>query len=202
MSIDLSSYSAVETALFVKIECDYYRAAPGDTPTPQTLLFSDYTRPITLNGDVYPGLGKLLGITGTDSSIRTSAKGISVTISGIPDANLYEVINSRFKGSRISVYRLLLDPNTHQPLAIAGNPTGRFFGLINNFGLDEDHDVISGLSSNTITFTCSSQSEILGNKIAGRRTNSADQKTFFPTDISMDRVATLANSNFNFGAEQ
>jgi hypothetical protein len=38
------------------------------------------------------------------------------------------------------------------------------------------------------------------NKIAGRKTNSRDQKTFYPTDLSMDRVTQLANSNYNFGA--
>jgi DNA repair exonuclease SbcCD nuclease subunit len=44
--------------------------------------------------------------------------------------------------------------------------------------------------------------ELLNNKTSGRRTNPGDQKEWYPTDLSMDRVPGLANSNFNFGAPQ
>jgi len=40
----------------------------------------------------------------------------------------------------------------------------------------------------------------LSNKVSGRRTNPIDQKELYPTDPSMDRVVSLASSNFNFGA--
>jgi hypothetical protein len=37
-------------------------------------------------------------------------------------------------------------------------------------------------------------------RVTGRRTNPDDQKKFYPTDVSMDRVPTLVDANFNFGA--
>jgi hypothetical protein len=53
----------------------------------------------------------------------------------------------------------------------------------------------------SLTLTCTNVVELLNNKVAGRRTNPIDQKSFYPTDISFDRVFALANSNFNFGAK-
>ena len=46
----------------------------------------------------------------------------------------------------------------------------------------------------------SSVVELLNNKVSGRQTNPRDQKLYYPTDLSMDRVPALAKSNFNFGA--
>jgi hypothetical protein len=42
--------------------------------------------------------------------------------------------------------------------------------------------------------------EQLSKKISGRRTSSEDMKKFYPGDLSMDRVSSLARTNFNFGA--
>ena len=46
---------------------------------------------------------------------------------------------------------------------------------------------------------CASVNAILERRIAGRRTNSTDQKFFYPTDIGMDRVAVISNTAFDFG---
>jgi hypothetical protein len=51
-----------------------------------------------------------------------------------------------------------------------------------------------------LTLTAVSFIEQLKGKISGRKTNPVDQLRFYPTDHSMDRVPTIANSNFNFGA--
>jgi hypothetical protein len=52
----------------------------------------------------------------------------------------------------------------------------------------------------SLTLTCTSVVGLLNNKITGRRTNPTDQELFYPGDKSMDRVPSLAKSNFNFGA--
>jgi hypothetical protein len=52
----------------------------------------------------------------------------------------------------------------------------------------------------TISFQCSTLIDLMSEKRAGRRTNPMDEKTFFPNDLAMDRVPTLAGSSFNFGA--
>lgn len=190
MSLDLSSYSAIETAMFCRV----------DVPGYEVLRFSNYNIPVTINGESYTNLGTLMGITDTNSDIRSTGNTVSITISGIPNASIAEILAQQFKGSRIEVYRVFFDANTKQMLSISGNPAGRFQGIISNWSLEEDWNPGETTTSNRIMFVCSSVVDILNNKVAGRKTNGNDQKRYFPTDVSMDRVVRLAKSNFNFGA--
>jgi hypothetical protein len=188
MSLDLSSYSAIQTALFVTIEVDSF----------QTLAFSNYGRTITLSGTEYTALGQLMNVTDTTSELRVSASELTVTLSGLPTTSISEVLTYKFKGSPITVIRGIFNPATGELLNITGNPAGKFQGIVNNYSLDEDWS--GSDSTNTISLICTSKIGVLSNKIAGRRTNPIDQKLLYPTDLSMDRVPNLANSNFNFGA--
>lgn len=188
MSIDLTAYSAIQTALFVRI----------DVPEYEVLTFSNYNRPLELNGTTYTGLGQLMGITDTSSELRVSGGELTITISGLADTNISDILTYRFKGSAVTVIRGIFDPATGQLLPIAGNPTGKFQGIVNNYSLNEDW---SGQdATNTISLMCTSTIGVLSNKISGRRTNPIDERELYPTDASMDRVPNLANSNFNFGA--
>lgn len=190
MSIDLSSYRAVQTALFVRI----------DVPGYAVLRMSDYTSNQVINGETYTSLGNLLGITDSTSSIRATQGNMSITISGIPNSSLAEVLNQKFKGSKVQVWRVFYDPATGTQLNISGNPAGRFQGIIDNWSLEEDYTPGSHIVTNKIIFTCSSSVDVMVNKVNGRRTNSQDQKALYPTDLCFDRVVALRNSNFNFGA--
>jgi len=194
--LDLTAYPAIETALLCRIECEYYKATPNASPTTANLTFSNYNLPITVDSVTYSPLGQLLSVSSSTSELRNSSQGITVTISGIPNTSIAEVVNSRFKGSKIQVYRAIINAETKAAIDV----TGRFQGLVNNYALEEDYDNPSGSASNRIAFTCSSTTEILSNKVSGRRTNPIDQKELYPSDLSMDRVISLANSNFNFGA--
>jgi hypothetical protein len=197
---DLTSYKAIESGLFVRLTVGEYRQVSGDSPTSTVLRFSDYARTVTVNGESYQGIGRLLGITASRSELRTSSDTITVSLSGIPNTSLTEIINSKIKGSRIEVRRVLFNPTTGAQLSIAGNPVGRFFGVVNNYSLDETYDYSTRSSTNTVSLVCNSQVSVLGNKVTGRRTNPRDQKSFYPNDLSMDRVPNLAGANFNFGA--
>jgi hypothetical protein len=188
--MDLSSYSNIQTALFVKI----------DVPDYAVLTFSDYNRALTIDGTAYVGLGQLLSISDTSSSIRTAPGDLNISISGIPNSSIAEILNNKIKGSSVVVWRMVFDPTTGQQLAITGNPAGRFRGIITNYSLEEDWQMGAITTSNTIIFSCANSIEILSNKISGRKTNPIDQKTLYPGDLSMDRVPNLAKSNFNFGA--
>lgn len=200
MSIDLSSYRAIGSGLFVKIEVGYYKTSAGATPTSETLLFSDYYRDITIGSDTYLGIGKLVSISESVSEIKASRGQITIGISGIPNSSIAEIVHSRIKGSPVSVYRYVFDPTTGQPLAITGNPAGRFFGIVNNYSLDEEYDIESRTATNTITLVCSSSIEVLDNKVGGRKTNGASHRSFYSSDPSMDRVGALVGTSFDFGA--
>jgi len=200
MPINLSSYASIQSHLCVRIQVDQYKASSGGSYTSQTLLFSDSRSNITIGGETYLPLGNLMGITTTTSEIRASGDQLTITISGIPDTSIAEIVNSRFKGSSVKVYRMLFDAVTGTQLAISGNPVGRFFGIVNNYSLQEEYDVATRVSSNTIVIVCSSTVKMLSNKVSGRRTNPSDQKQFYPSDLSMDRVPKLIGANYQFGA--
>ena len=201
MSIDLSNYSSIESALLVRIDCDFYKASNSADPfTTQVLRFSDYLYTVTLDGDNYIGLGRLMAVTSSSSELRVTNNDLTLTLSGIPNTSIDEIINSRIKGSTIKIYRALINPATGLALSIAGNPMMRYSGIINNYGIDEDFDGVNRTATNTISLTCSSFLDVLNNTAKGRRTNPEDQKKFYPSDLSMDRVPNLVRSKFNFGA--
>lgn len=201
MPLDLNSYSNIQSNLFVRIQVDEYRTGTSGAYSAQVLRFSDYHGNFTINSEVYTGLGNLMGVTASASELRTSGFELTITVSGIPNTSIAEIVNSKIKGSPVIIYRALFDATTGSFLsAIAGNPLGRFRGFVNNYSLNEEYDVNTRTSSNTLVLVCASSIDVLSNKIAGRRTNPNSQKKFYATDVSMDRVPVLENATFDFGA--
>lgn len=201
MTLPLDGYKSIESNLFVKIEVDYYKANPAATPSSVDLLFSDRLYPFTIGTDTYTGLGKLMSISTTTSELRPSSKEINISIAGVPNSSISEIINSRIKGSPVTIYRGLFDVTTNQFLSgVPGNPVIRFKGYVNNIGIEEDYDVENRQSTNTITIICNNIVDVFENKVSGRRTNPSSQKKFYPSDISMDKVPNLENTTFDFGA--
>lgn len=198
--IDLNNKISITSNLFVRIDVEYYKQNPGDTPTSTKWCYSDSIYPYTLDGDTYIGLGKFAGITETSSEIKATSGQLTLTLSGIPNTSIYEILNSKIKGCPVRVTRVLFDPVTHQPLDIPGNPLARYRGFINNYSLSEDYNIGEKSATNTLVLVCASAIDVLNNKMSGRKTNPYSQKKFFPNDLSMDRVPTLENSDFNFGA--
>jgi hypothetical protein len=189
--------------LFVRLAIDEYATEPGGTYTANVLRFSYKNVSVSIGGEEYLGLGRLMAITGSNSELRVSGGELTITISGIPNSSIAEIVNSKIKGSKVNVYRVLFNATTDAPLDNVGNPLGRFNGFVNNYSLNEDYDVDARTSSNTIVLSCSSVVDVINNKIAGRKTNPQSFKRFSSigsADTSMDRVPTLKNATFNFGA--
>lgn len=185
MAIDLSSYRSIQTNLFVKL----------DIPNYQVLTFSDYHKDYTISGTTYQGLGQLLAVSNSEDNLRAAPSDLVVSISGIPDGNISDILDNKVKGSSLIIYRGFFDATTGNLLAITGNPAGKFQGVVSNYEINDDLDMGESTGTITLTLNVSSVVELLSNKISGRRTA--------PTDFvngDMDRVAALAKSNFNFGA--
>lgn len=188
----LTSYKAIQSNLFVKI-----------TLASSTLLFSDKLESTVINGDTYVGLGKLLSITTSASELRSTSGDVTIAISGIPNTSISDIVNSNIKGSPVRITRGLFNASTGAFLsAVTGNPINRFMGYVNNLNLEEDYDIDSRTSSNTLLLSCASTVDILNNKISGRKTNPTSQKLFYSSDLSMDRVPAIENSYFDFGAKK
>ena len=198
--INLTSYSAIQSNLCVRIDVPEYRTTAGGAYAPTVLRFSDSPTTKTINDEDYIGLGNLMSITGSTSELRVSGGELTISITGIPNTSIAEIVNSKIKGCSVRIYRIYSNATTGATLNITGNPSGRYRGFINNYSLIEEWDNETRTSVNTISLICASAVDVLQNKISGRRTNPESQKKFYPLDVSMDRVPNLENSTFNFGA--
>lgn len=168
------------------------------------LTFSDYYKDYEIDTINFTGLGKLMSLTNQPSEIRATGQEISITVSGIPNASLQDVLANNYRGSEVVIYNGIFDHQTGELLVDTEveNPVQIFRGIVTNWGLSEDFDNPSLSSSNTIIFTVASEVNLLSNKVNGRRTNPVDHRRYFPNDPSMDRVPNLMRTNFNFGAPQ
>jgi hypothetical protein len=175
--------------MFVKLEI------PGSA----VIRMSDYKSSLIINGETYDGVGYFMGITDTSSELRLNNSELTITLNGVPNKTLAEFMSLPVKGSAITVIRGLYTPANEALLSIAGNPTGKFKGIVNNYSITDNQDGAN--ASSTISLICKSEVGMVAGRNAGRRTNPADQKLFFPTDKSMDRVPSLANSKINFGSQ-
>lgn len=188
--IDLSSYSSIQTNLFITI----------DIPDFEVLTFSDYSKDYSIGNVNYVGLGQLLSVSQTASDLRAAPQGITISISGIPPDNISDIMDNKIRGSEVDVKRAFFDPITGNLIAISGNPIGKFQGIVARYEITDALSMGDDTGTLTINLECSSFVELLQNKIAGRRTNPIDQNIYYPSDRSMDRVPSLVKSNFNFGA--
>jgi len=194
--INLNSYSGLRSSVFVRIIIEEYRTTSGGSYTQQVLAFSDHYQDFTIDNQVYSAVGALTGVSSTRSELRTSSNSVTVSLSGIPNSSIIEIINSKIKSSRVDIYRAYFDAQTNAQI---GDVQGRFKGFVNNYSLEEDFDINARTSTNTILLECASNIDVLGNKRTGRKTNPESQKKHFPNDLSMDRVPNLENTTFDFG---
>jgi hypothetical protein len=188
--INLSNRANVEIGIFCRI----------DVPDYEVLRFSDYFQDVTIAGELYLAMGTLLNVADVVNEITPTTGTMSITLSGIPNTSLQEILGIKLRGSRVDIQRQFFDAVTHQKINIAGNPVGRFQGWVNNFTLEEEYSQATQTAQNVMVIECTNVVDQLQNKVTGRRTNPTDQKRFFPNDLSMDRVLSLARSNLNFGA--
>jgi hypothetical protein len=200
----LANYSAVNSHLLIKIVVPYYRLNPTDSPVYKVLTFSDMNLnySVTLDGNEYKGLGGFLNITASRSELTPTSNELSISLSGIPNSSIYQIVNSRIKGCEVAVYRAFFDPVTGSNLLVnnGGNVFTRFQGFVNNYSLSENYSVTDRRSDNTLTLICKTAIDVMANKVTGRLTNSVSQKKYFPNDLSMDRVSALQGTSYNFGA--
>ena len=193
-TIDLSTYRSIYTALFVRM----------DVPGYQVLRYSTHFANYSIqesdgNTYSYTNLGTLVGVSDTNFGIRGNTEEVTVTISGIPLTNVTMVLDEDVKSSKIEIRRQFFTGSDYTPI---GSPVIKFKGIVNNYTVLEEFpgDGSGAVGTCTIGFLCSTLLDLMENKTAGRRTNPLDQKIYFPSDLSMDRVPTIAGANYNFGA--
>jgi len=159
---------------------------------------------IDWNGNRYAGLGHFLGLSEVQDDLKATNNSLSVSLSGLPNAvgenepeYITTILNSNFKGSRVKIYRAFF--NLQDNKLITDQVYLRFNGYISNYTIVDNVDVAGKSATNTVVVNCSSINAILEKQISGRRTNSADAKKFYPTDIGFDEVVKISGRVFDFG---
>lgn len=217
--IDLSGYGVVKHAMFIKLTIP----DPNDTPPPgeprADLVYriSNFEYPVATSiiegsgSGSYDALGVLLGVSQFQNELRPSANDVTITLSAIPTSTIAEALQYPIKGAPVEIRRGFFDPTTNQLLAIAGNPTVRYKGIVNNYSFDEAWNDFTQDVTFQASISCSSLITVLNNKTAGRFTNQEawEYWSTLPTtdggfadanvDVSMNRVSTIATTNWNFG---
>ena len=154
--------------------------------------FSSAYQPETIDGQIYSPLGGLLAVGVQPRDMRVTSADTSVSLSGIDGNNIYIVLAEKIKGSKLEIFRGFYDANFVMTSAYK-----RFTGIITSYNISEDrHDLVDTF---TVNINASSYKTVLQNRIAGRKTNSTSWKEYYPTDTSMDQVASLADTPFDFG---
>ena len=171
----------------------------------ETIRLSTYRVPLTIqetdgNYYAYTAVGQIVGVTQIVADNRATLSDVTVTLSGIGNQYIPDIINTQIKSSPVEIRRAYFDSATGQLLQIPGNPSIAFAGLVTNYMFDEQWTQGELQSTTTtIALTCASLASVLNNKIAGRKTNRDDQTYWFPGDLSMNRTGVIADQIFDFG---
>lgn len=164
-----------------------------------TYTFCNAAAPITVNGITFTGLGSLLSIGEIQKNVKANSADLQISLTGIDPNAIALILGSQLKGSNLEIWRGFLDLNNQ----IITTPTTQFFkryqGIINNVSIKEEFNDTVRERIATCVVTSASMRSVLDARIAGVKTNEKDWQTFYPNDTSMNRVALIASTYFDFG---
>ena len=176
---------------------EFVRLTVGVAATVYT--FCNAAAPVTVDGISFTNLGALLSVGDVQRDIRSTSDDMTIALTGIDPTNVGIILGNDIKGSLVEVWRGFLDSDNQ----IITTPTQQFFkryqGIINNVSITENFDTNMRTRIATCSISCSSMRRVLENRLSGIKTNTSSWQTFFSGDTSMDRVATIANTYFDFG---
>lgn len=187
----------IANAEFVRIDIPGTEAQGGPT-----FFFSNSYRNETITDPVGGGsattkawtaLGGLVSVSGHQRDLSVTSFDTSITLCGIDQTKVGQVIDAGIKGCRIQIYRGFYDSS----LNLIDTPKLRYTGIITSYTLNEER--VEGVDAFTLVVNCSSYKTVLENRIAGRYTNSRSWNYYNDTDTSMDRVSSLNQAKFDFG---
>ena len=178
---------------------EFVRMVVGQSGSTTTYTFCNASAPITIDGITFTNLGALLGVGDVQRDIKATSDDMTISLTGIDPSWVGVILGTYIKGSSVEVWRGFLDSNNQ----IITTPTTQFFkryqGIINNVSITENFDSQARTRVATCSVSCSSMRQILENRMSGVKTNQQSWQFFYGTDTSMDRVATIANTYFDFG---
>lgn len=163
---------------------------------------------LVYEGKTYLGAGQLIGVSSVEETSEIEAKGITLTMSGIPSSFLALALNEPYQGRECRLYfgmfynKTLVEQDgdeiTNQatlPIAVekgSANLVEIFSGELDQMNISENADTC------TIAVTAENVLIKLERPVIRRFTN-ADQKSRFPQDKGLQYVASLQNKEIFWG---
>lgn len=176
---------------------EFVRLTVGNVGTVYTMC--NAAAPITVGGITFTTLGVLLNVGDVQRDMRSTSDDMTIALTGIDPVNIGVILSNDIKGSLVEVWRGFFDANNQ----IITTPTLQFFkryqGIINSVSITEDFNDELRTRVATCSIACSSMRRILENRLGGVKTNQSSWQFLYPGDTSMNRVATIANTYFDFG---
>jgi hypothetical protein len=199
--MELKDQTSIETGLFVRWVYDapkFGRGVKGNA------AFSNTTKVLQIDGFNYAPLDRVVSITSSTSSIRSSNDRVTITLSGLntplpspgsissTGADILKLLDRgevRVPNSKIIIHRAFFDPATGELLDLPQNPLRRFTGFVNNFNLVESRNPLTNEAVVSYQLNCVSYTDFLSRKVNGRTTN-GDYAEFDESGslVSVDRI--------------
>ena len=138
-------------------------------------------------GGNYLGVGTLGGVSAVTETTDVSAKGIDLTLSGIPTEYVSLALSDNYRGRQVAVYLILFNTamTSYEQITM-------FRGRMNQISINE-----SGETS-TLIISCENRLIELNRTTDVRYTDEA-QKELYPTDTGLEFVAAMANKSIYWG---
>ena len=174
-SLDLSNYSKIQQALFVRMVVPDYGI----------LRMSTYDLPFDIVEDdgqtyTYTPQGVLLSVSEFNNEIQPTKNDITISLAAIDQSFVAGMMGYALKGSPIAIRRVFFDADTGLKLNIAGNPSVRFKGIVANYSFNDEYNQFTDSTTTTISVSCSNITSVLENKINQQLTNNNERKYLYP----------------------
>jgi hypothetical protein len=138
----------------------------------------------TINGKTYLGTGEIMAISSVEETSQISAKGATVTFSGIPNSFLTTALSEPYQGRICNFYfGVMSNPDQYSEI---------FSGFIDTMNISE------GATHSTIELGIENKLIDLERPRIHKYT-SAHQKSVYPNDKGMDFVASLQDQKLPWG---
>jgi hypothetical protein len=188
----------INNAEFVKLTIynNYGNTSNGGIANIYT--FSSAYKDEVINGVTYEALGGLISIGTQPRNLRVTSADTSVSLSGVDGNNIYLVLATNIKGSKLEILRGFYGDAGTANMYVLQNTYTRFTGIVTSYAINEDREEL--IDNYTVTINASSYKVVLENRIAGRKTNKTSWQQFNANDSSMNNVYSLADQTLDFGA--
>lgn len=141
---------------------------------------------ITFGSNTYSGTGSVLSISAVEEDPQISAKGVTVTLSGITSTVISYALNENYQGRPLKLYvGTIADDGTVSSYMV-------FSGLMDVMTIAEN--------SETCTVSIAAENRLIDLERARvRRYTSEDQKQLHPSDNGFDFVTSIQEPNVEWG---